>query len=139
MILSSCKAHVAFLGTLQPRRTFAGAGRSLLRSFFQLSGAASGSKISADTTSRAKTSALPLSNRHEMTMATNLLTPADGVQKGTAPPDSATQTPPLAEACRGPATMPLGILDDAARQPVYTMARQPRPLNRVGTAASRRG
>ena len=73
-----------------------------------------------------------------MTMATNLLTPADGVQKGTAPPDSATQTPPLAEACRGPATMPLGILDGAARQPVYTMARQPRPLNRDGTPLSRR-
>ena len=73
-----------------------------------------------------------------MTMATNLLTPADGVQNGTAPPDSATQTPPLAEACRGPATMPLGILDGAARQPVYTMARQPRPLNRDGTPLSRR-
>ena len=78
-----------------------------------------------------------------MTMDTTALTPADGSKSG------ATQTPPLAEACRGPATMPLGILDGpatmplgildgAARQPVYTMARQPRPLNRDGTPLSRR-
>ena len=67
-----------------------------------------------------------------MTMNTTALTPADGSKSG------ATQTPPLAEACRGPATMPLGILDGAARQPVYTMARQPRPLARDGTPLSRR-
>ena len=67
-----------------------------------------------------------------MTMDTTALTPADGSKSG------ATQTPPLAEACRGPATMPLGILDGAARQPVYTMARQPRPLNRDGTPLLRR-
>ena len=67
-----------------------------------------------------------------MTMNTTALTPSDDAKSG------ATQTPPLAEACRGPATMPLGILDGAARQPVYTMARQPRPLNRDGTPLSRR-
>jgi len=68
-----------------------------------------------------------------MTMNTTALTPADGSKSG------ATQTPPLAEAaCRGPATTPLGILDGAARQPVYTMARQPRPLGRDGTPLSRR-
>ena len=68
-----------------------------------------------------------------MTMNTTALTPADGSKSG------ATQTPPLAEAaCRGPATMPLGILDGAARQPVYTMARQPRPLARDGTPLLRR-
>ena len=67
-----------------------------------------------------------------MTMNTTALTPADGSKSG------ATQPPPLAEACRGPATMPLGILDGAARQPVYTMARQPRPLNRDGTPLLRR-
>ena len=62
-----------------------------------------------------------------MTMNTTALTPADGSKSG------ATQTPPLAEAaCRGPATMPLGILDGAARQPVYTMARQPRPRTAAG-------
>ena len=65
-------------------------------------------------------------------MNTTALTPADGSKSG------ATQTPPLAEACRGPATMPLGILDGAARQPVYTMARQPRPLARDGTPLLRR-
>ena len=65
-----------------------------------------------------------------MTMNTTALTPADGSKSG------ATQTP--AEACRGPATTPLGILDGAARQPVYTMARQPRPLARDGTPLSRR-
>ena len=68
-----------------------------------------------------------------MTMDTTALAPADGSKSG------ATQTPPLAEAaCRGPATMPLGILDGAARQPVYTMARQPRPLARDGKPLSRR-
>ena len=67
-----------------------------------------------------------------MTMNTTALTPADGSKSG------ATQPPPLAEACRGPATTPLGILDGAARQPVYTMARQPRPLGRDGTPLLRR-
>ena len=68
-----------------------------------------------------------------MTMNTTVVTPADVAKAaGAAPP-----TPPL-EACRSPATMPLGILDDAARQPVYTMARQPRPLTRDGTPLSRR-
>ena len=58
-------------------------------------------------------------------MNTTALTPADGSKSG------ATQTPPLAEAaCRGPATMPLGILDGAARQP--------RPLARDGTPLLRR-
>ena len=67
-----------------------------------------------------------------MTMNTTALTPADGSKSG------ATQTPLPAEACRGPATTPLGILDGAARQPVYTMARQPRPLARDGTPLLRR-
>ena len=67
-----------------------------------------------------------------MTMNTTALTPADGSKSG------ATQTPLPAEACRGPATTPLGILDGAARQPVYTMARQPRPLGRDGTPLLRR-
>ena len=66
-----------------------------------------------------------------MTMNTTALPPADAKS-------GAAQTPPLAEACHGPATMPLGILDGAARQPVYTMARQPRPLARDGTPLSRR-
>ena len=68
-----------------------------------------------------------------MTMNTTVVTPADVAKADGA----ATQTPPL-EACRGPATMPLGILDGAARQPVYTMARQPRPLARDGTPLLRR-
>ena len=67
-----------------------------------------------------------------MTMNTAALTPADGVKSGE------TQTPPLDKACRGPPTMPVGILDGAAHQPVYTMARQPRPLARDGTPLSRR-
>lgn len=67
-----------------------------------------------------------------MTMNTAALTPADGVKSGE------TQTPPLDKACRGPPTMPVGILDGAAHQPVYTMARQPRPLARDGKPLSRR-
>ena len=67
-----------------------------------------------------------------MTMNTAALTPSDGVKSGE------TQTPPLDKACRGPPTMPVGILDGAAHQPVYTMARQPRPLNRDGTPLLRR-
>ena len=65
-------------------------------------------------------------------MNTAALTPADGVKSGE------TQTPPLDKACRGPPTMPVGILDGAAHQPVYTMARQPRPLARDGKPLSRR-
>ncbi len=65
-------------------------------------------------------------------MNTAALTPSDGVKSGE------TQTPPLDKACRGPPTMPVGILDGAARQPVYTMARQPRPLARDGKPLSRR-
>ena len=61
-------------------------------------------------------------------MNTAALTPSDGVKSGE------TQTPPLDKACRGS----VGILDGAAHQPVYTMARQPRPLNRDGTPLSRR-
>ena len=65
-------------------------------------------------------------------MNTAALTPSDGVKSGE------TQTPPLDKACRGPPTMPVGILDGAAHQPVYTMARQPRPLARDGKPLSRR-
>ena len=68
-----------------------------------------------------------------MTMNTTVVTPADVAKADGA----ATQTPPL-EACRGPATMSVGILDGAAHQPVYTMARQPRPLARDGKPLSRR-
>ena len=49
------------------------------------------------------------------------LTPADGVKSGE------TQTPPLDKACRGPPTMPVGILDGAAPQPVCACCGGPQP------------